>query len=76
MEMMGMITAFIAIAIMLAIGVGILGSDEFIDCDSLQSNWTTTCESVRTETISAYDLLILVLIIIAAVVILAVVTKL
>ena len=84
-SIMQMVGAFIGIAIMLAIGVQILGNS-VQDCTSLpdynatagatQTGWSAACENTNTQTQSAYALLIIILIVIAAVAILYVVRML
>ena len=77
MEFIPMVTAFIAIAILLVIGTSILGSADFADCDSLENStgadWKKACQNIKTQTIDGYELLGIVLLIIAAVIIIAVV---
>lgn len=76
---MGLVAAFIGIAIMLGIGIQILGNTTF-DCTSLPGNstsgWQGTCEDANTSTQNAYVLLIVILIVVAAVAILFVVRML
>lgn len=84
-----MIGAFIAVAIMLSVGVVILGNSTN-NCTTLpgynattpgvnetittaHTGWALTCVNNSTTTINAYGLLGVVLIVIAAVVILAVI---
>lgn len=84
-SIMGMVGAFIGIAIMLSIGIQILGNS-VQDCTSLpdynattgatQTGWALACENTNTQTQSAYALLIIILIVIAAVAILYVVRML
>ena len=81
---MAMVGAFIAVSIMLGIGVQILGNS-VQDCSNLpdfnvtadtagdpQTGWAGQCETTNTQSQSAYSLLIIVIIVIAAVVILVV----
>ena len=79
-----MVGAFIGIAILLGIGVQILGNS-VQDCTNLsdydasastQTGWALACEQQNESTQSAYALLVIVLIVIAAVVILSVVKML
>ena len=82
---MAMVGAFIAVSIMLGIGVQILGNS-VQDCTNLpdfnatagatQTGWAAQCLTTNTQSQSAYSLLIIVIIVIAAVVILAVVRML
>jgi len=76
---MALAGAFIGIAIMLGIGVQILGNTTF-DCSSLAGNatagWQGTCETAETDTQNAYQLLLVILIVVAAVAILFVVRML
>ncbi len=80
---MGLAAAFIGIAIMLGVGVQILGNATF-DCDSLQGNtsatnrtsWVATCDSAGEDTRTAYNLLLVALIVVAAVAILFIVRML
>ncbi len=72
---MALAGAFIGIAIMLGIGVQILGNTTF-DCTTLSGNWSTTCQAAETDTQNAYQLLLVILIVVAAVAILFVVRML
>ncbi len=78
-NIMGLVAAFIGIAIMLGIGIQILGNTTF-DCEALDGNltsgWQSQCEGAETDTQSAYNLLLVILIVIAAVAILFVVRML
>ena len=84
-SIMGMVGAFIGIAIMLSIGIQILGNS-VQDCTTLpdynstagatQTGWALACQNTNTQTQSAYALLIIILIVIAAVAILYVVRML
>ncbi len=78
-NIMGLVGAFIGMAIMLAIGVQILGNS-VADCTELPGNattgWQGQCESNNTSAQSAYTLLIVILVVIAAVAILSVVRML
>ena len=81
-NIMGLVAAFIGIAIMLGIGIQILGNTTF-DCAALPSDpnvttggWKAQCEGAETDTQSAYNLLLVILIVIAAVAILFVVRML
>jgi len=84
-NIMAMVGAFIAVSIMLGIGVQILGNS-VQDCSALtgynvtvpadSTGWAGQCETTNTQAQSAYSLLIIVIIVIAAVVILAVVRML
>jgi len=78
----GLVAAFIGVAIMLGIGIQILGNTSF-DCTGLKfSNgtanaaWQSTCNNANTSTQNAYALLIVILIVVAAVAILFVVRML
>ncbi len=80
---MGLAAAFIGIAIMLGVGVQILGNSTF-DCTGLAGNatpgnlteWQATCDNSNTDTRSAYNLLLVSLIVVAAVAILFIVRML
>lgn len=87
-NLMGMVGAFIAVAILLGVGTIILGNS-VMDCSGLpgynstgtnttitSTGWALTCENANTQAQSAYVLLLIVLIVIAAVVILTVVRML
>lgn len=87
-NIMGLVAAFIGIAIMLGIGIQILGNTTF-DCESLDGaildplvsndtfdSWRGQCETAEDDTQSAYNLLLVILIVIAAVAILFVVRML
>ena len=83
-NIMGLVAAFIAIAIMLGIGIQILGNTTF-NCDNLPgqavgnasaTSWAAQCEQAETDTQSAYNLLLVILIVVAAVAILFVVRML
>ena len=86
-SIMVLVGAFIAVAIMLGVGVQILGNTTF-NCTTLPGNagshqnssnatsWALTCINTNTQTQSSYGLLNVVLIVIAAVVILFVVKML
>ena len=82
-NIMGLVGAFIGIAILLGIGTQILGNS-VQDCSNLadfdsslttqvEGTWAGACESQNTQTQNAYSLLMIVLIVVAAVVILTVV---
>lgn len=82
---MGVVSAFIGIAIMLGIGTMILGNTT-MDCTTLDgydsttpadsTGWAATCLDSNTSTQNAYALLIVILIVVAAVAILFVVRML
>lgn len=88
-NLMGMVGAFIAVAILLGVGTVILGNST-MDCSQLpgytvgpgstlttnSTGWAATCLDSNEQTQSAYALLLIVLIVIAAVVILTVVRML
>jgi hypothetical protein len=83
-NLMGMVGAFIAVAILLGVGTIILGNST-MDCSGLpgysttagaSTGWAGTCEDANDQAQSAYVLLLIVLIVIAAVVILTVVRML
>lgn len=78
---MGLVGAFIGIAILLGIGTTILGNT-VMDCTAFndydasattQTGWSGQCEANNVQTQNAYSLLLIVLIVVAAVVILTVV---
>ena len=86
---MGLVGAFIAVAIMLGIGIQILGNVQTsTNCASLPGNagehqttsnatgWALTCLNNNTQIQNAYTLLEVVIIVIAAVVVLFVVRML
>jgi hypothetical protein len=83
-NIMGLVAAFIGVAIIIGIGAQILGNS-VSDCttfpdynatESVQVGWAGQCESINTQTQTAFALLIIVLIVIAAVIILSVVKML
>ena len=91
-NIMGLVAAFIGVAIIIAIGAQILGNS-VSDCTTLpdynatgdgvngtgeavQEGWALNCENTNNSTQSAFALLIIVLIVIAAVIILSVVKML
>jgi galactitol-specific phosphotransferase system IIC component len=84
-NVMQMVGAFIGIAIMLGIGIQILGN-AVQDCSTLpdfnatagatQTGWAEQCETTNTSSQSAYALLVIILIVVAAVAILFVVRML
>ncbi len=84
-SIMGIVGAFIGIAIMLGIGTMILGNTT-MDCSTLDgyntqtpgdsTGWAATCLDNNTATQNAYALLIVILIVTAAVAILFVVKML
>ena len=78
---MGLVAAFIGVAIMLVIGIQILGNVQTsTNCSALPGNatsgWQHTCETGNTQIQNAYTLLIIILIVVAAVAILFVVRML
>lgn len=84
-NIMQMVGAFIGIAIMLSIGIQILGNSvqecsglpDFNSTDgATQIGWAQQCETTNTQTQSAYGLLVIILIVVAAVAILYVVRML
>ena len=84
-NIMGMVGAFIAVAILLGVGTVILGNST-MDCTALEgynsttpassTGWAATCLESNDQSQSAYTLLLITLIVIAAVVILTVVRML
>ena len=75
-----MVTVFIATAIMLSIGVAILGSTDVVDCAKLtggstdpKTGWGLECENIQKQTQDSYSLLVVILIVVAAIAILSVV---
>ena len=83
---MGLVAAFIGVAIMLGIGIQILGNvQQSTNCASLPGNagehqttsnatgWALSCLNANTSIQNAYTLLIIILIVVAAVAILFVV---
>ena len=84
-NIMALVGAFIGIAIMLGIGIQILGNS-VQDCTTLpdynvtagatQTGWAAQCETNNTQTQNAYTLLVIILIVVAAVAILSVVRML
>jgi hypothetical protein len=85
-NIMGLVAAFIGVAIIIGIGAQILGNSvsdctTFPDYNATESaadqiGWAGQCESINTQTQTAFALLIIVLIVIAAVIILSVVKML
>lgn len=78
---MSLVVAFIAVAIMLSVGVTILGNvDSGFDCSNMSGNstdgWQATCLSVQDQTQQSFSLLIVMLVVIAAIAILIVVRML
>jgi len=82
-NIMALVGAFIGIAIMLGIGIQILGN-AVQDCSTLpgydtnrttavDTDWALQCSSNNTQTQNAYTLLVIILIVVAAVAILSVV---
>ena len=84
-NIMGMVGAFIAVAILLGVGTVILGNST-MDCTNLDgynsttpassTGWASACLDANAQSQSAYTLLLITLIVIAAVVILTVVRML
>ena len=83
-NIMGLVAAFIGVAIIIGIGAQILGNS-VSDCTTFpdynataptQEGWAGQCESINTQTQTAFALLVIVLIVIAAVIILSVVKML
>jgi hypothetical protein len=85
-NIMGLVAAFIGVAIIIGIGAQILGNS-VSDCTTFpdydvgqpstnQTGWAGQCESINTQTQTAFALLVIVLIVIAAVIILSVVKML
>lgn len=87
-NIMGLVAAFIGVAIIIAIGAQILGNSvsdctgfpdynaSLADTAAAQTGWASQCYSINDSTQSAFALLIIVLIVIAAVIILSVVKML
>jgi len=85
MDLMNLVGAFIAVAIMLGIGTLILGGAT-TDCTTVldynatagatQTGWAAQCESNNTQAQAGYGLLIVTLIVLAAAVVLSVVRML
>lgn len=87
-NIMGLVAAFIGVAIIIAIGAQILGNSvsdctgfpdynaSLADTAAAQSGWASQCFAINDSTQSAFALLIIVLIVIAAVIILSVVKML
>ena len=82
---MTLIIAFIATAIMLSLGVTILGNtSNGFDCSDLEGHgtnnnstgWAKACEDIQDQQQSSFNLLVVILIVIAAVAILVVVRML
>ena len=83
---MGLVAAFIGVAIIIAIGAQILGNSvsdctTFPDYNSTEgadqtTGWAGQCNTINNSTQAAFSLLIIVLIVIAAVIILSVVKML
>ena len=84
-NIMAMVGAFIAVAILLGVGTIILGNST-MDCsglsgyrgtpESASTGWAGACVDSKVQSQSAYALLLITLIVIAAVVILSVVRML
>ena len=78
---MTLIVAFIAAAIMLSLGVSILGNtSNGFDCTQLSGNstdgWQKICNDVASQQQSSFNLLVIILVVISAVAILIVVRML
>ena len=81
-NIMDFITIFIGLAILLSIGVVILGNG-LQDCDNIpgydsgtpsnSTGWAKTCVDTKQQSQNSYDLLSVILVVVAAVAILAVV---
>jgi len=83
-SLMGAISLFIGVAILLSISLTILGNNTN-DCTNIsdydatatvQTGWSGSCEASNSQTQSAFALVTIVLIVISAVVVLAVVKML
>lgn len=85
MDLMNLVGAFIAVAIMLGIGTLILGGAT-TDCSTVldynsttgatQTGWAAACENANSQSQAGYGLLIVTLIVLAAAVVLTVVRML
>jgi len=87
-NIMALVGAFIGIAIMLGIGVQILGNSvqdcttlpdynaTLADTSAAQSGWASQCFANNDQTQNAYTLIVIILIVVAAVAILSVVRML
>jgi len=78
---MTLVTVFIGIAIMLSVGVVILGNaSSGFDCSTLSGNattgWQKACNDVATQSQTSFGLLVVLLIVVAAVAILVVIRML
>lgn len=78
---MTLVTVFIGIAIMLSVGVVILGNaSSGFDCSSLSGNattgWQKACNDVAKQSQTSFGLLVVLLIVVAAVSILVVIRML
>jgi len=84
---MSLVTVFIAIAIMLSVGVVILGNAQTgFDCKDLEgynstsptdsTSWAKTCLDVAEQGQTSFNLLVVILIVVAAVAILIVIRML
>jgi len=78
---MTLVTIFIAAAILLGVGVVILGNaSNSFDCSNLSGNstegWQKTCLDVAGQSQTSFNLLVVILIVVAAVAILVVVRML
>ena len=76
-----MVVIFVAVAIMLGIGVAILGSTDIVDCDDLtgdsnSTGWRGQCHDIQKQSQDSFGLLVVVLIVVAAVAVLSVVRML
>jgi len=77
----GLVTIFIAIAIMLSVAVVILGNASTgFDCSDLSGNatsgWQKACNDIQSQSQTSFQLLVVILIVVAAVAILFVVRML
>lgn len=78
---MMLVTVFIAVAIMLSVGVVILGNaSSGFECSSLSGNatsgWQKACNDIQKQSQTSFNLLVVILIVVAAVAILVVIRML
>ena len=89
MDILQTVVIFVAVAIILGIGVAVLGSTNIVDCNALVGSdgtaglnsitdtaWAAQCYQIEDQSTNSYSLLVVVLIVIAAVAILSVVRML
>lgn len=80
-NIMMLVTVFIGVAIMLSVGVMILGNaSSGFDCTDLSGNstsgWQKACNDIQSQAQDSFNLLVVILIVVAAVAILVVIRML